>query len=120
LVFEGQPLAAVNRGKCCPVGQTSLQSQALCVFNTGRLNIDAREPAAGASDQRERRPAGAAGNVKDIAGGSGDQLGDLSLLLERSPALLAEVFPIDFAPYFGGYIASKSSILCRIELKTLG
>jgi hypothetical protein len=72
-------------------------------------------------DERERRAAGAAGDVKHMARSRfEDQIGDDSLLVEAPPTLLTYIFAIDFTPNIGGDLALKSSVLSGIEFKALG
>src|ERR1700722_4316178 len=72
-------------------------------------------------DERERRAAGAAGDVKHVARRRfADQIGDDGLLVETSPALLADILTIDFTSNVGGDFALKSSVLGSIELGAIG
>ena len=71
--------------------------------------------------ERERRAAGAAGDVEHVARRRfADQIGDDGLLVETSPALLADILTIDFTSNVGGDFALKSSVLSSIELTAIG
>jgi hypothetical protein len=86
------------------------------VGDSRRLGLQAREPARGALDERQRGAARSAGDVEDgIVLAETQEVAQRGLLGGAAPALLAEVLAVDLGPQLPGRCGLEAGVQGPVE-----